>query len=109
MNQVIKNTSGVSPCGRAVLVKPYKVEETTRGGIILTREVQQKDQMAEQRAVIVEIGPTAWDGESQPRAAVGDRVLFSKWSGYQLVGPFDEQVYRVVNVTDIFMRITQEK
>ncbi|CAB4120851.1 GroS Co-chaperonin GroES (HSP10) [uncultured Caudovirales phage] len=108
MNEVTNN-SGVSPLGRAVLVRPYVVEDKTSGGIILTTETRSKDQMAEQRAVVVEIGPTAWLGESAPRAAIGDKILFSKWSGYQLQGPFDGLTYRVVNDSDIFMRITKEK
>ena len=105
----VENTSGVEPRGRAVLVRPYVVEDKTAGGIILTNETRTKDQMAEQRAVVIEVGPSAWAGESEPRAQVGDRVLFSKWSGYQLVGPFDQQIYRVVNDSDIFMRIVKEK
>jgi len=108
MNKV-ENNSGVAPLGRAVLVRPYQVEEKTSGGLILPSSVQQKDQLAEQRAVVIDIGPSAWESESEPRAAVGDKILFSKWAGYQFVGPFDGQVYRVVNDSDVFMRITQEK
>jgi co-chaperonin GroES (HSP10) len=105
----VKNLSGLKPLGRAVLVKPYLVEERTASGLILTRETVQKDQMAEQRAVVVEIGPAAWESEKQPRAKVGDKILFSKWAGYQAVGTADDEVYRVVNDSDIFMGITEEK
>jgi len=105
----ISNTSGLKPLGRAVLVKPYTTEATTPTGIILPDSVRQKDQLAEQRAIVVEIGPTAWAGEPVPRAKVGDKILFSKWSGYQAVGPGDQGVYRVVNDSDIFMQITAEE
>lgn len=107
MTQV--NLSGVRPVGRAVLVKPYVTEEKTGGGIILTRETVQRDQMAEQKAVIVEIGPCAWRDEPFPRARVGDKILFSKWAGYQMTGTADGETYRVVNDSDIFMVITEEK
>lgn len=103
------NTSGVIPKGRAVLLKPYMVEEKTAGGIVLPTQVQQKDQLAEQRAVVVAIGPTAWRDEPEPRAMIGDRILFSKWAGYQFNSTYDGEVYRVVNDSDIFMVIVKEK
>jgi chaperonin GroES len=106
MNEVINN-SGLRPVGRAVLVQPYKVEEYTAGGLILPDEVRKKDQLAEQRAVIIEIAPGAWAGESTPRAQVGDRILFSKWAGYQTIGPKDAGQYRIVNDSDIFTVITE--
>lgn len=105
----VKNTSGLSPRGRAVLVQPYGVEEFTAGGIVLPQSVRQKDQLAEQRAIVVEVGPHAWSGEPSPRALAGEKVMLSKWSGYQTVGPADGEQYRVVNDNDIFMVITAEE
>ena len=101
------NTSGLRPLGRAVLLKPYKVEEKV-GSIILANSVRERDQLAEQRATVVEVGPNAWNGEP-PRAKVGDRILFSKWAGYLAIGPADDESYRVVNDNDIFMAIVKEK
>lgn len=106
---MIENTSGVKPLGHAVIVKPYVVEERTVGGLILPDQVVKKDQLAEQRAVVIEAGPLAWHGEPTPRAKPGDRILFSKWAGYQFVGTQDGETYRVVNDMDIFMTIVGEK
>lgn len=105
----VNNTSGLKPVGRAVLVKPYLVEERTAGGLILPDQVRNKDQLAEQRAVLIEVGPCAWRDEPVPRAKPGDKILFSKWAGYQAVGPADDEVYRIVNDSDIFTIITKEK
>lgn len=103
----VVNTSGLSPRGRAVLVKPYKVAATIgNAGIILPEEVRKKDQLAEQRAVVIEAGPEAWATERQPRANPGDAVLFSKWAGYSAIGPGDGGEYRIVNDSDIFTVIT---
>ena len=102
-----KNTSGLKPLGRAVLMQPYGVEEKTAGGLYLPETVRVKDQLAEQRAVVIEIGPNAWPGEPA-RCKVGDKILFSKWAGHQCVGPDDGETYRVVNDNDIFMQITSE-
>lgn len=104
----MNNPSGLKPVGRAVLVKPYKVEEKI-GSIIIPTSVQEKDQLAEQRAVVIQVGPTAWAGEPEPRALPGDKIYFSKWAGYNTVGPADGELYRVVNDSDIFMVITEEK
>lgn len=103
----IANTSGLKPVGRAVLVRPYVIEERTTGGIILPTETVKRDQLAEQRAVIIAIGSEAWRGEKEPRAAIGDRILFAKWAGYQAIGPADAGTYRIVNDTDIFTVITE--
>ena len=104
-----ENTSGLKPLGHAVIVKPYLVEERTAGGLILPHDVRRKDQMAEQRAVVVAVGALAWCDEPSPRAVPGDRILFSKWAGYTAVGPADDQEYRVVSDSDIFMAIVKEK
>ena len=105
----IANLSGLKPLGRAVLVKPYQVEEKTAGGILLPDQVRTKDQLAEQKAIVVEVGPWCWRDEPAPRAQPGDKILFSKWAGYQAIGTADGEVYRVVNDSDIFMAITSEK
>jgi chaperonin GroES len=103
------NKSGLKPLGHAVLLQPYAVEEMTKGGLILPSQIRERDQMAEQRAVVVEIGAAAWEDERAPRCLSGDRVMFSKFAGYATVGPADGQSYRVVNDRDIFLAIVKEK
>ena len=101
------NTSGLKPLGRAVLLRPYVIEGKTAGGIIIPEEARKKDQMAEQKALVVEVGANAWNGEPRPRARVGDNILFSKWAGYSAIGPNDGIEYRVVNDNDIFLKIKE--
>jgi len=103
----VANTSGLQPLGTAVLVKPYKVEAVSAGGIIIADEAVKRDQLAEQKAMVIEAGPRAWFAEGAPRAIPGDRIFFSKWAGYSTKGPADGEEYRVVNDSDIFMKITQ--
>jgi len=102
------NESGLIPLGRAVLVKPYESEAVTKGGLIIPNQVRESGQLAEQRAVVVAVGPEAWCDEQEPRAKVGDRVLYSKYSGYLAKGTLDGEAYRVVNDRDIFLRIEGE-
>lgn len=101
------NTSGVSPLGRAVLVKYYEPERA-QSAIFIPESVRKGEVLVEQRAVVVEVGPLAWADETPPRAAVGDRVLIAKFAGYALKGPADGEMYRIINDQDIFAKITSE-
>ena len=101
------NPSGVKPLGRAVLVKPY-TPERKEGLIVLPDDALQRDQMVEQRAIVIEVGKFAWHDEPEPRASAGQKVLVSKFAGYMVRGTADGEQYRLVNDRDIFAAIEQE-
>lgn len=102
------NKSGLKPVGRAVLLEPYE-PEIKRGVIEIPKTVSDRTQMVEQRAIVVEVGPAAWQDEPVPRAKPGDKVLVSKYSGYMADGTLDGKSYRFVNCNDIFAVISQER
>ena len=102
------NTSGLQPEGWAVLLKPYEVQMKV-GSIIIADTSKQRIEMADQRAIVIAVGAEAWSDEKRPRAAVGDKVLITKYGGMFVTGPGDNQQYRIVNDKDIFCRITDEK
>ena len=99
----MENTSGLRPLGQAVLVSFYEPEKKD-SLIVMPDNVRERTLMVEQRAIIVEIGPVAWQDEP-PRAAVGDKVLISKMAGAAAVGPKDGKPYRLINGRDVFCRI----
>jgi len=103
----VKNTSGLKPLGRAVLVEHYEPEKK-HSLIEIPDIVKDRTLMVEQRAVVIEVGPACWPDEP-PRAKPGDRVLISKMSGYMALGPADGKRYRFVNDRDMFAAITQEE
>ena len=103
----MKNNSGIHPLGRAVLVKPY-LPEIKRGLIELPPEVMGRALQLDQRAIIVEIGPIAWKDEP-PRASIGDRVMVSKFSGALIIGPLDNEQYRMINDIDVFAAIEESE
>src|SRR5574337_434976 len=72
----MQNDSGLHPAGRAVLVKPYQ-PEIKQGTIIIPDAVMANQQVLEQRAIVIEIGNSAWLEEKIGRAHVGDKVLVS--------------------------------
>jgi len=109
MNEQIVNMSGLKPLGRAVLIRTYEVEKVTKGGIVLPSQVSDRDEMAETRATVIEVGSCCWDDEPTPRCKPGDRVLFAKYAGKVCKGTLDDVTYRVVNDRDIYLAITGEK
>ncbi|MEG6510208.1 co-chaperone GroES [Methyloligella sp. 2.7D] len=71
------------PLHDRVVVRRVEEGEKTKGGIIIPDTAKEKPQEAE----VVAVGPGARDekGELQPLdVKVGDRVLFSKWSGTEV-------------------------
>lgn len=102
------NKSGLKPVGHAVLLEPYE-PEIKKSGIYLPPAVQTSVQIMGNRCIVVEVGSEAWVEERVPRAAVGDKVIVTRYAGYMAVGPADGQQYRIVNDRDIFTVITEEK
>jgi Co-chaperonin GroES (HSP10) len=103
----MSNQSGLKPLGRAVLIEPY-LPERKESLIVLPDEVQGRQQMIDQRAVVVEVGPNCWCDEPGPRAKVGDKVLVARYAGFMAQGTKDGKQYRFVNDRDIFAAIEVE-
>lgn len=84
-------------------------EASLRSSVIAIPETaKERLQMVEQRATVLDIGPSCWHDEPSPRAKVGDKVIFTKFAGYMAIGPADGEVYRLINDRDIFAVITSE-
>jgi co-chaperonin GroES (HSP10) len=102
-----KNTSGLRPLGRAVLVEPYEPERKS-GLIVMPDNVKERVQTAETRAIVVEVGPACWPDEA-PRCKPGDKVLLANMAGTMAKGTLDGRQYRFVNDRDIFAAIVGEE
>ncbi len=103
-----ENKSGLKPLGRCVLIEPYA---PALGSTLIhvPDDVMGREQMIEQRAIVVEVGANCWHDEPLPRAQVGDRVLVARYTGFQATGTADGKIYRFVNDRDIFAAIELEK
>ena len=102
------NPSGLKPLGRAVLIEP-KTPENLSTVIAIPDSAKDRMQMAEQQAIVIEVGPMDWDDEDEPRAKPGDTVLVTKYAGFMAQGPLDGKVYRLVNDRDLFCGITDKE
>ncbi|MDR9394245.1 co-chaperone GroES [Roseovarius sp. SYSU LYC5161] len=71
------------PLHDRVLVRRVESEEKTAGGLIIPETAKEKPQEGE----VVAVGAGARDEDGDriaPDVAVGDRVLFGKWSGTEI-------------------------
>jgi chaperonin GroES len=87
----------LKPLADRVVIKSLEVEETSKGGIILTGTAKEKPQMAE----VIAVGPGGnVDGkEVTMHVSVGDRVIYSKYAGTEV--KLDGVEYIVVRQNDI--------
>mgnify|MGYP000786427111 CR=1 FL=1 len=72
----------LTPLADRVILKMVEVEETTKGGLILSGSAKEKPQVAE----VIAVGPGGnVDGkEVEMIVKVGDKVLTSKYSGTEV-------------------------
>ena len=87
----------VVPLGDRVELKELKAEETTKSGIVLPGQAQEKPQQAE----VIAVGPGGVvDGkEVKMEVKVGDQVIYSKYSGTEV--KLDDEEYIIVKQSDI--------
>ena len=85
------------PLGDRVVLKQLVAEETTKSGIVLPGQAQEKPQQAE----VIAVGPgKVEDGkEVKMEVKVGDQVIYSKYAGTEV--KLDEEEYIVVKQNDI--------
>jgi chaperonin GroES len=72
----------IKPLGDRVVIKKVEAEEKTKSGIVLPGTAKEQPQMAE----VLAVGPGGMvDGkEVKMELKVGDKVIFSKYSGTEV-------------------------
>ena len=94
------------PLHDRVLVRRVESEEKTAGGLIIPETAKEKPQEGE----VVAVGAGARDEDGDriaPDVAVGDRVLFGKWSGTEIT--IDGEELLIMKETDILGIIDDAK
>lgn len=87
----------IRPLGDRVVIKKLEAEETTKSGIILTGSAKEKPQEAQ----VIAVGPGGVvDGkEVTMQVKVGEKVLFSKYSGDEI--KLDGEEYTILKQDNI--------
>lgn len=92
----------VSPLADRVVVRSLEGNEQTRGGLFIPDTAKEKPQQGE----IVAVGPGRFDeGKRVPmEVKVGDKVLFGKYSGTEVV--IDEEPLLILRESDVLAVIS---
>ena len=95
-----------SPTGYRVLLIPYMMKAKSKGGIILTGDTVQQEQLATTVAYVVAIGPDAYKDAKFTDGAwckPGDYVLFGRYAGAKITmnGNGDNLPMRLINDDEI--------
>ena len=85
------------PLGDRVVLKQLEAEETTKSGIVLPGQAQEKPQQAE----VIAVGPggVVEGKEVKMEVKVGDKVIFSKYAGNEIKA--DGENYIILRQSDI--------
>lgn len=92
----------IIPLGDRIVVKPLEEEEEQIGGIIIPDTAKEKPQ--EGKVIAVGPGKLLDTGERQaPSVAVGDKVLYGKYSGTEI--KYDGDDLLIVREDDILAKL----
>lgn len=93
------------PVGYRMLVKPYEIEEVSKGGIVLVQESKEYAEHARNAAKVVKMGPDCYVGEKfrGPWCKVGDYVVYARHTGQRvdIKDGDDIETYLFINDDDV--------
>ena len=91
----------LKPLSNRVVIKMIENEETTKSGIILAGNAQEKPQIAE----VVEVGPgEIVDGKQEEmKVKKGDNIIVSEYSGTKI--KYEGEDYIIVRQDDILAKV----
>ena len=94
----------VRPLDDRLVVEPLEAEEKTTGGILLPDTAKQKPQRG--RVVAAGPGKLRDNGERSVLAvAVGDEVLYGKYSGSEV--EVDGREFKILRETDVLAKVVK--
>jgi len=95
---------GVAPVEFNVLVLCCELEDRSRGGIILTDDAKEREELSGVEGMLVAASPMAFQFSEAPADMAwpkpGARVTFTKWAGVIVMGD-DGRKYRLMKDKDI--------
>ena len=76
------------PTGWRLIVLPFKMDEKTKGGIIMNESVLEKQQVASQCGNVLAMGDSCYTDKERypngPWCKVGDWVIFARYAGARI-------------------------
>ena len=76
------------PTGWRMLVLPFKMNEKTKGGVLLGQETIERQQVGSQCGNVLAMGPDCYNDKNRfaqgPWCKVGDWVVFARYAGSRI-------------------------
>ena len=76
------------PTGWRILILPFKMNQKTKGGVILGESTLEKQQVASQCGNVLAVGPHAYQDKERfpkgPWCKVGDWIMFARYAGSRI-------------------------
>ena len=95
------------PTGWRLLVLPFKMKETTKGGLVLAETTLERQQVASQVGLVMAMGPDCYaDKERYPEGPwckVKDWVMFARYAGSRI--KIDGGEMRLLNDDEVLATI----
>lgn len=94
--------------GFHLLIEVDKVEEVSKGGIVLIEDTLEREKRAKMTGTVVDIGELCWLGEDMEiPCQVGDRIYHVQYSGANIEHD-DGKEYRFINDKDVLGVVIDE-
>lgn len=95
------NKSGFSPLDTKLLVLPDYIDDKSEGGIVLTNDTVEQNDLAVTQGVLVAYGDEAFaDWKNKNPVQLGETVVWAIYAGQMIEGD-DGKMYRLINDTDL--------
>ena len=94
------------PTGWRLLVLPFKMNEKTKGGVIMTESTLERQQVASTCGLVLAMGPHCYDKEKFPEGPwckKGDWVIFARYAGSRI--QIDGGEVRLLNDDEVLATI----
>ena len=76
------------PTGWRIIVLPFKMDEKTKGGLLMTESVLERQQVGSQCGLVLAMGPQCYNDKERypegPWCKVNDWVVFARYAGSRL-------------------------
>ncbi len=96
------------PTGWRILVLPFKMDEKTKGGLLMTESVLERQQVGSQCGLVLAMGPQCYNDKERypngPWCKVNEWVVFARYAGSRI--QIEGGEVRLLNEDEVLATVT---